>query len=251
MPRAGWSNLLRCFQVDHIHVTSWPPGRNIGVLPSTPVKRIAALALSVAIIAAAAEAEERQAVSVLLTTAPAISPATRTAMIREATQIWARAGIQLRWASPTVRPSGLSLRVLTVEHTGPAAERDHSVLGELVRGAGTGAAAMVAIDRAAAIAVQGSLARGALSFDERLGLILGRAVAHEIGHFLLVGSPHQAKGLMRASFPQGELADPWSTAFEVDQAMRAVALGTLRNGLPVRMPSASIPAVSIDANPID
>jgi hypothetical protein len=118
------------------------------------------------------------------------------------------------------------------------------VVGELVRGAGTGAVAMIAIDRASAIAVRGSLSRGSLSFDERLGLVLGRALAHEIGHFLLAGLPHQLTGLMRASFPEHELVDPWSPTFEVNAETKAVALKTVKNGLPVRIPALAIPAAT-------
>ena len=186
--------------------------------------------------------------SVRLTTAPTVTATARTAMIREATRIWARAGIRLEWLDTTARPSGLSLRVLTLEHTGPAGIDDTAVLGELVRGAGTGAAAMIALDRAAAIASRGSLNRGALSFDQRLGLVLGRAVAHEIGHFLLAGSPHQDAGLMRARFPEHELTDAWSPAFEIDPAMKAVAMTTLERGFPTRVPAASLPAATATAD---
>jgi hypothetical protein len=193
----------------------------------------------------AAQAQHRSVVSVLLTTAPNLSPAAKTALIREASRIWTRAGVRLEWVAPTSRPAGLSLRVLTVEHTGPAAVENTSVLGELVRGAGTGAAAMVAIDRAAAIAARGSLNRGSLSFDQRLGLVLGRAIAHEIGHFLLAGTPHQDEGLMRARFPEDELADAWSAKFEVNPPMKAVAQATLMNGFPARVPAASLPAATV------
>ena len=84
--------------------------------------------------------------SVRLTTAPTVATTARTAMMREATRIWARAGVRLEWLDPMARPAGLSLRVLTLEHTGPAGIGDTAVLGELVRGAGTGAAAMIATD---------------------------------------------------------------------------------------------------------
>jgi hypothetical protein len=181
----------------------------------------------------------------ILLNSPEVTRTTRTVLIREATRIWKGAGIRLEWPAPTSRPAGLVLRVRTVEKTTPAGTYDASVLGELVRGAGTNAVAMVAIDRAAAIATRGSVARGGLHFDERLGLILGRAVAHEIGHFL-TGSLHQRDGLMRAHFRENELADPWSTAFTVDAAMETVARATVANGFPRRVPAAPLPAVTIE-----
>ena len=107
---------------------------------------------------------------------------------------------------------------------------------------------MIALDRAAAIASRGSLNRGALSVDQRLGLVLGRAVAHEIGHFLLAGAPHDEVGLMRARFPEHELTDAWSAAFELAPAMKAVALTTLERGFPARVPAASLPAASATAD---
>jgi hypothetical protein len=200
--------------------------------------------LSTIALGVPALAEDRSVVHILLTTSPAVKPAARMAMMREATGIWARAGIRLNWVDPTARPQGLSLRVLTVEHTGPAGMVDTAVLGELVRGAGTTAAAMIAFDRAATIATRGSLNRGSLSVDQRLGLVLGRAVAHEIGHFLLAGLPHQHEGLMRARFPENELTDAWSTQFELTTPLKAVALATLAKGLPARVPAISVPAAS-------
>jgi len=201
------------------------------------------LALLVGIGVLDVQAGDRSAVSVLLTTAPSVKPATRIALMRETTGIWARAGIRLAWVSPTARPSGLSLRVLTVERTGPASPEDASILGELVRGAGTTAVAMIALDQATVVATRARSARAADNADQRLGLVLGRIIAHEIGHFLLAAAPHQGVGLMRAQYPEAELTDPWSVAFELDTAMKSVAHTTLANGLPARIPAASLPTV--------
>ena len=182
------------------------------------------------------QAHDRSVVSVQLTTAPTVTPAARMALMREATGIWARAGIKLKWVSPTAPPEGLSLRVLTIERTGPAGADDAALLGELVRGAGTGAVAMIALDKATTIATGASRTPGGSGPDERLGLVLGRVIAHEIGHFLLTTAPHQNDGLMRARFPEKELLDAWSAEFEVNPAMRAIAQATLANGFPARVP---------------
>ena len=199
------------------------------------------LALLVGIGVLDVRAEERSAVSVILATAPHVSPATRTALIREATGIWARAGVRLTWVAPTTQTRGLSLRVLIVERTIQASPEDVSILGELVRGAGTTPVAMIAVDRAATVAARALSARAPVDADQRLGLVLGRVIAHEIGHFLLAASPHQREGLMRARFPEAELTDPWSTAFELNTAMKSVAHMTLATGFPARVP-ASLPA---------
>jgi hypothetical protein len=190
------------------------------------------------------QARERPAVSVLLTTGASVTPAARMALMREATGIWARAGIRLKWVSATTRPEGLSLRVVTIEQTGPATSDDAALLGELVRGAGTAAVAMIALDKASAIATRGNRHPGSLGADERLGLVLGRVIAHEIGHFLLTTSPHQTDGLMRARFPENELIDAWSTGFEVNESMRAVAFAMAASGFPARVPATSIPTAT-------
>ena len=201
------------------------------------------LALLVGIGVLDVQGGDRPAVSVLLTMAPSVTPAARIALMREATGIWARAGVRLTWVSPTTRPPGLSLRVLTVERTVATSSEDASLLGELVRGAGTTAVAMIALDQANAVAARARSVRAATDADQRLGLVLGRIVAHEIGHFLLSASPHEKQGLMRAQFPEAELTDPWSVAFELNTAMKAVAQATLTNGFPARVPAASLPTV--------
>lgn len=50
-------------------------------------------------------------------------------------------------------------------------------------------------------------APGALR-DLTLGRVLGRALAHEIGHFLLRSQAHSTVGLMRALQPTADLVDP-------------------------------------------
>jgi hypothetical protein len=52
--------------------------------------------------------------------------------------------------------------------------------------------------------------------EYRLGLVLGRAVAHEIGHFLLRTNAHSDSGLMRASIGAREFADPRADSFQLD-----------------------------------
>jgi hypothetical protein len=51
----------------------------------------------------------------------------------------------------------------------------------------------------------------------QLGLVLGRAVAHEIGHYLLATRTHADQGLMRASIAAHEFADPGAKTFMLDE----------------------------------
>jgi hypothetical protein len=60
-----------------------------------------------------------------------------------------------------------------------------------------------------------------------LGLILGRTVAHEMGHYLLNTDGHARRGLMRARIDADELADLRSGAF----VLEAPAARWIRGGL--------------------
>jgi hypothetical protein len=53
--------------------------------------------------------------------------------------------------------------------------------------------------------------------DYRLGLVLGRAVAHEIGHYLLGTGTHAERGLMRASIDAPEFAGAGGETFRLDR----------------------------------
>jgi len=62
--------------------------------------------------------------------------------------------------------------------------------------------------------------------DLVLGRVLGRALAHEIGHFLLRSQQHSAVGLMRALQPAADLVDPHRDRFglSVDDVSRLAAM---------------------------
>ena len=55
----------------------------------------------------------------------------------------------------------------------------------------------------------------------KLGVVLGRAVAHEIGHYLLQSNTHSSYGLMRASIDAREFADLRTGAFRLDRESQA------------------------------
>ena len=57
--------------------------------------------------------------------------------------------------------------------------------------------------------------------DRRIGVVLGRAVAHEIGHFLLQTNTHASDGLMRARILASEFADLSRETFRLDKAAEA------------------------------
>jgi hypothetical protein len=64
----------------------------------------------------------------------------------------------------------------------------------------------------------------------KLGVVLGRAVAHEIGHYLLESSWHSPYGLMRASIDAREFADLRTGSFRLDRESQAhLAARTIAN----------------------
>jgi hypothetical protein len=61
-----------------------------------------------------------------------------------------------------------------------------------------------------------------------LGRMLGRALAHELGHFLLRSSNHTTAGLMRAGRAVREFLAPGRRGFEVDAAQRSAVGARIR-----------------------
>jgi hypothetical protein len=65
---------------------------------------------------------------------------------------------------------------------------------------------------------------------QALGRIMGRALAHEIGHFLLAASAHATKGLMRAVLDPERIVNPGTEHFKLQpsdvRALRAARIAS-------------------------
>ena len=61
-----------------------------------------------------------------------------------------------------------------------------------------------------------------------LGRMLGRALAHELGHFLLRSRTHTTAGLMRSGRAVREFLAPGRRGFEVDAAQRSAVVARIR-----------------------
>jgi hypothetical protein len=152
-----------------------------------------------------------------------LAPISRKALRTEAAAIWRQSGIDLHWL--TSEAADPSLRVLVspqavATHGGPA----QWTLGELLRFHDRAAIAVVSIAGAQRIVDQSRQSRVFDVGDQRdyrLGVVLGRAVAHEIGHFLLRTDTHATSGLMRATINAREFADVSSRAFGLDEVAQA------------------------------
>lgn len=174
-------------------------------------------------------------VDVRLTTAPALSATARANLVREAEAIWRRAGVRLRWVfeANLDPPADAALQVLVVKHDSAANDDDrHWQVGQLLVAPAdrfVAVASIAAAERALELAT--TPLEPAMLRQRRLGLVLGRAVAHELGHFLLNTSSHGRSGLMRACIGADEMADLRSGAFFLD----AEASRWLRRDPPVRL----------------
>src|SRR5205085_1566269 len=61
-----------------------------------------------------------------------------------------------------------------------------------------------------------------------LGRAMGRALAHELGHYLFASKTHTAKGLMQQTLTAGQLFSPLRTAMELPAALCETIVARLR-----------------------
>ena len=168
---------------------------------------------------------------VLLTVAPDLAGLAQRTLVAEAERIWGRERVQLRWPSVVGGPErpDAPLRVLVIMRAATlprAGEQggkqggERWPVGELVPQEGRRALAIASINGAQRVVSEASRHRvfdlPALA-EYRLGLVLGRAVAHEIGHFILATGTHAERGLMRATVDAREFADVGASTFELDE----------------------------------
>jgi hypothetical protein len=186
-------------------------------------------------VSAASNGRPFYSLTTLLTVAPDLSPLAQRALTSEAERIWQRVGVRLQWPDSPPRDAAAPLRVLVIarrEALNGKAER--WPVGELVPQSGRRALAIASIAGAERVLVEAGYHRLLLDrpepADYRLGLVLGRAVAHEIGHYLLDTPTHAGHGLMRAAIDAREFADPGARTFGLDDSAGAWLRDHLRAG---------------------
>ena len=171
-------------------------------------------------------------VGAVLVVASPISKTAITAMQAEVERIWSRHGVKLGWLAPDhVRPdSGANVDVLLVPDSrecGRVRPSGRKTLG-CFRFRDGDSRPLITIFPQHAQQLAGALSaricgrRCLEGWIERLhGTLLGRALAHEIGHYLL-GPEHSGAGLMRAAFhPRDVLAgDPKAVSLTGPQVQR-------------------------------
>ena len=157
------------------------------------------------------------------TSSDSLAVASRRVLMAEADSIWKLGHVRLNWLrESTQAEEGPSLRVLVVARPVPkASEYSPWTVAELMRLGGSQATAIASTIGARRILDEGRrqlLQEPVALEDYRLGLVLGRAVSHEIGHYLLQTNTHATRGLMRARIEAREFADLRSGSFHLDRA---------------------------------
>jgi hypothetical protein len=147
-------------------------------------------------------------------------------LINETESIWRDAQVQLRWIKGNAAGTDVErpLRILVARRVVTASDSHRWPVGELLRFEDSSAIAMASITAALRI-VEERQERTLIDLPAmrqyRLGLVLGRAVAHEIGHYLLDSNDHTPDGLMRAAIDAREFADLRGGAFRLDRQSQA------------------------------
>ena len=170
------------------------------------------------------DVESPTVLRVRLTTSNELSAVSQRALINETESIWRDARVQLRWlpeagSTNDDRP----LRIVVTRRAVTATDHRWPV-AELLRFDDRSAIALASITAALRIVEE----RPELPLVDlpamrqyKLGVVLGRAVAHEIGHYLLQSNAHSPYGLMRASIDAREFADLRTGAFRLDRESQA------------------------------
>jgi hypothetical protein len=154
----------------------------------------------------------------------------------EADAIWAPAGVAFEWHrdASTGEAHPLAIEV-TID------DRQAAVVGDGALGwitfTGNGPDPFIHLSRASAEGLfrdtPGLFGAPMITHDSLIGRALGRALAHELGHYLLRSKVHTPRGLMRKTWTSGQTFALSRDGFELTPQERATAAGYLRDGIGV------------------
>ena len=131
-------------------------------------------------------------------------------IVSTAAAIWAPYNVHLApvlTVSRSKTDAGIWLTLVLGYPPTPSAEPALASL--LFTAEGPGTVLYASVDRARSLvhSVERGAPMPAALADWRAAVLLGRAVAHELGHYLLRSSAHAKTGLMRASFSAGDASN--------------------------------------------
>jgi hypothetical protein len=155
-------------------------------------------------------------------------------MLSEAAAIWRAVGVILLWSTtPGQRPAIPALGITVFVHEGVTDSPDGIATLGWIAFAGPGIPQpTIHLSRGNALELMtrtGSVHDSPNAWREYvLARALGRALAHELGHYLLKSPLHEPHGLMRAARPSVDFFSPSRLGFEITADERA----RLAAGLP-------------------
>jgi hypothetical protein len=211
-----------------VRVLSIPPSLVIAVATCLALVETLTMALSPDLAATARCLEGiARTVRVRLQNASSLGAQARHALMEEAVSIWKTSGVTVRWtldvnpAIPGDVPSDVQVVVLPTPAAGTGiSDRRPLAAIQFVNGAPT--TRISAFPREAERLLSGVYLddrllahRPSALRDRMLGRVLGRAVAHEVGHFLFRTSHHTERGLMRANHRTDDLIGMSRGPFQV------------------------------------
>jgi hypothetical protein len=169
-----------------------------------------------------------------------LQPDARAEMMRETSQVWRAAGEDVSWSelpaagttpgpAPVTDRSRPNMTVVVTPDT-PEVLRAGSlhapVLASILFIDGKPTTLIAAYPaevqrllEAVRLDARAVTERPALLRHRMMGRVLGRAIAHELGHFLFGSSEHTPTGLMRAKHRVDDLTSPFTKAFRVIPAL--------------------------------
>ena len=192
--------------------------------------RLLAASLCVAIVMCAGGVSASSTIHIALTFDhnERLPKAVLSTAIDEAKRLWARYGIVLHVETQTVYTGATVSLAITTDYEREAANGDED-LGEIRFSAdGIPDTHITLYYRAIVRLASGSPVMGtetrlgpAALLEQAIGRVLGRALAHEIGHFVLRWPHHSSSGLMRSRQHTSALVDPSGRSFTLTKVDRA------------------------------
>jgi hypothetical protein len=175
-----------------------------------------------------------------------LSPQTVTAVLAEAASIWRSGGVSFVWRHAARTPSSLppsasgpyaptTLRLTIGDSRGRGGE-GRLPLGWIVFDEPAVPEPEIYLSSANAKTMMDG-ARGVVGILDQmpvaqrellLARALGRALAHELGHYLLASKVHTSRGLMKANLTAVELFMPDAAGLRIEPAQRRTVVARLR-----------------------
>jgi hypothetical protein len=165
----------------------------------------------------------------------------------EATRVWSIAGVHVRWVAPehlpytSPRSDWLVARCVDGEPARATKRAPYVLPVAAIRFVGALPTNTIVVSIGAANALLNREIMQARDMADRfrslrhlrLGRMLGRAIAHEIGHFLSQSGAHTRTGLMRASHTVTAFTSDSLAPFKVDRRELAIQMAEVRPVAPM------------------